>query len=168
MGLRTPMESAEIIKIEHGAAHHRAIAANDYLTIPGVGGREPREMSRSMLVSIIGPRVEEIFTMAREELKQSRTIDHIGAGVVLTGGGASMPGMAEIAEEIFAMPVRVGAPMDAMPDDLPGPRPKYATAFGLVRYADQSLRDAAAAGAEGKRWSDRTTGRVKKWISEIF
>ena len=168
MGLRTPVDSAEKIKIEHGAAHHRAIAQNDYLTIPGVGGREPQEMSRSMLVSIIGPRVEEILTMTRDELKQSRTINHIGAGIVLTGGGASMPGMAEIAEEIFALPVRIGAPTTSLPDSLPGARPKYATAIGLVSYADKLMRSENSAHMNGLNWTDRTTGKVKKWLSEIF
>ncbi|MBU0692437.1 cell division protein FtsA [bacterium] len=168
MGLRTPVDSAEKIKIEHGAAHHRAIAQNEYLTIPGVGGREPQEMSRSMLVSIIGPRVEEILTMARDELKQSRTLDHIGAGVVLTGGGASMPGMAEIAEEIFTMPVRIGAPNALMPDNMPGARPKYATAVGLIRYADKLMQSENSALPDGLNWPGRTTGKVKKWLSEIF
>jgi cell division protein FtsA len=168
MGLRTPVDSAEKIKIEHGAAHQRSIAQNDYLTIPGVGGREPQDMSRSMLVSIIGPRVEEILTMARDELKQSRTLEHIGAGVVLTGGGASMPGMAEIAEEIFALPVRIGAPMVSLPNDLTGSRPKFATAIGLIRYADKLLKSENSKMDDSFNWSGRTTGRVKKWLSEIF
>jgi cell division protein FtsA len=168
MGLRTPVESAEIIKINHGAAHHRAIQQNDCLTIPGVGGREPRELSRSMLVSIISPRVEEILTMARDELKQSRTLEHIGAGVVLTGGGASMPGMAEIAEEIFALPVRIGAPIDELPENLPGPGPKYATAIGLIRYADACLNTQSGAAVDRVAWPGRSRGKVKKWLSEIF
>jgi cell division protein FtsA len=168
MGLRTPMESAEIIKIAHGAAHHRAIGQNEFLEIPGIGGRENRELSRSMLVSIIGPRVEEILTLTRDELKKNRVLDHIGAGIVLTGGGASMSGMAELAEEIFALPVRIGAPQDSLHTDDLGLGPKFATVTGLVRYANRQYSEMLASGRLSESWTARTSHKVRKWISEIF
>jgi cell division protein FtsA len=168
MGLRTPVESAEKIKIEHGAAHLRAIGQNEFLEIPGVGGREAKDMSRSMLVSIIGPRVEEILSMAREELKKARALDNIGAGVVLTGGGASMAGMAEIAEEIFALPVRVGAPQESLPGNGLALGPKFATAVGLVHFAQSQLRQGTAAADDSNHWAGRAAGKVKKMFSEIF
>jgi cell division protein FtsA len=168
VGLRTPVESAEHIKIEHGAAHPRAIGQNEFLEIPGVGGREPREMSRAMLVSIVAPRVEEILTLARDELVRSRTLDFIGAGVVVTGGGAAMPGMAEITEEIFTMPVRIGAPRDQAPNDDLGLSPKFATAVGLVRYAHERTRAGEVSHPNGRSWGERTSGRVKEWFQGIF
>lgn len=168
MGLRTPMESAEQIKIEHGAAHLRAINQNDFLEIPGIGGREPRELSRSMLVSIIGPRVEEILTVARDELKKTRVLEHIGAGIVLTGGGASMCGMAEIAEEIFALPVRIGAPHDNLNRHDLGLGPKFATAVGLVRQANRQYIEMISSGRSAESWTARTSIKVRKWFSEIF
>jgi cell division protein FtsA len=168
VGLRTPVESAETIKIENGAAHMRVIAQNEFLEIPGVGGREPREMSRSMLVSIIAPRVEEILTMARDELMRSRTMDYIGAGVVVSGGGASMAGMAEITEEIFTLPVRIGAPRDPGPGDGLGLGPKFATAVGLVRYAHQKTRGGEVANNNGRAWKLRAPGRVREWFQGIF
>jgi cell division protein FtsA len=168
MGLRTPMDSAEEIKIEHGAAHHRAINQNDFLEIPGIGGREPREMSRSMLVSIIGPRVEEILTIARDELKKTRVLEQIGAGIVLTGGGASMSGMAEIAEEIFALPVRIGAPQEMLDANDLGLGPKFATAVGLVRNANRQYAEMIASGKNAESWTARTSNKVRKFFSEIF
>lgn len=168
MGLRTPVESAERIKIEHGAAHLRAIGQNEFLEIPGVGGRSPRELSRSMLVSIVAPRVEEILTMAHDELVRSRTLDYIGAGVVLTGGGAVMPGMTEIAEEIFALPVRIGAPRDAAPDDDLALNPRFATSVGLVRYAARQVRRAEHADDAGRTWTTRTGNRIKSLFEGIF
>ncbi len=168
MGLRTPMESAEQIKIEHGAAHHRAISQNDFLEIPGIGGREPRELSRSMLVSIIGPRVEEILTIARDDLKKTRVLDQIGAGIVVTGGGASMCGMAEIAEEIFALPVRIGAPSDLMAQHDLGLGPKFATAVGLVRHGNRMYAEMLASGGNAETWTARTSNKVRKFFSEIF
>jgi cell division protein FtsA len=168
VGLRTPVESAERIKIEHGAAHMRAISQNDFLEIPGVGGREPRAMSRSMLVSIIAPRIEEILTLAREELLKSRTMDCIGAGVVVTGGGASMPGMAEITEEIFTLPVRIGAPQEQAPGSELSLGPKFATAVGLIRYAAQHLRRGDVVDRSGRPWGKRATGNLKEWLQGIF
>jgi len=168
VGLRTPVESAEKIKIEHGAAHHRVIGHNEFLDIPGVGGREPRAMSRSMLVSIIAPRVEEILTLARDELVRSRTLDFIGGGVVITGGGASMPGMTEIAEEIFAMPVRIGVPRDVPAEAGLLYGPKFATAVGLTRYADQRLRSGENTDPGNGKWVRQTSGRVKEWFQGMF
>ncbi len=168
VGLRTPLESAETIKIEHGAAHPRAISQNEFLEIPGVGGREPRAMSRSMLVSIIAPRVEEILTLARDELIRSRTLDSIGGGVVITGGGASMPGMLEIAEEIFAMPVRIGAPHDEPPEDGLQFGPKFATGVGLVRYARQRLGSGELSDRNNGHWVHQTRGKVKDWFQGMF
>ncbi|MBU1983347.1 rod shape-determining protein, partial [bacterium] len=168
VGLRTPMESAEQIKIQHGAAHLRAIGQNEFLEIPGVGGREPREMSRSMLVSIIAPRVEEILNMARDELSRSRTLDYLGAGLVLTGGGASMPGMSEIAEEIFTLPVRIGSPRDSLTEDSPTLGPKFSTAVGLVRYAQRQAINGAAQMNGGSNWARQTTGRLRNWLQGVF
>jgi cell division protein FtsA len=170
VGLRTPVDSAEKIKLEHGAAHPRAIAASEFLEIPGVGGREGHEMSRSMLVSIIAPRVEEILTLARDELVKSRSMEHIVAGVVITGGGAAMPGMAELAEEIFALPVRIGAPRDFAPGDDLALGPKFATAVGLVHYARRSQLSNGAGSAMngGRSWGKRSPVRIKEWFQGIF
>jgi cell division protein FtsA len=125
-------------------------------------------MSRAMLVSIIAPRVEEILTLARDELVRSRTLDSVSAGVVLTGGGASMPGMAEITEEIFALPVRIGAPREATPGDGLGLGPKYATAVGLAHYALERTRRAELMDGEGGPWAQRTSGRIREWLQGIF
>jgi cell division protein FtsA len=167
VGLRTPVESAERIKIEHGAAHPRAIEQNEFLLIPGVGGREPRELSRSMLVSIISPRVEEIFTLAREELVRSRTLDQIAAGIVITGGGAAMPGMTEIAEEVFALPVRIGAPRESAPDEDLALGPKFATAVGLARYAQRRMQSGDGL-RDSRERALRAPRRLKQWLQGVF
>ncbi|MBI5059869.1 cell division protein FtsA [candidate division KSB1 bacterium] len=168
VGLRTPVESAETIKIEQGAAHARAISQNEFLEIPGVGGREPRALSRSMLLGIIAPRVEEILTLAREELQRARMLEHAAAGVILTGGGASMAGMAELAEEIFALPVRIGAPRDLPAHDSIHIGPKYSTALGLIRYALTRVEREPLAMANGRKWSNAASGRVREWLQGIF
>jgi cell division protein FtsA len=168
MGLRTPVDSAERIKIEHGAAHQRAIGRNEFLEIPGVGGRDPREMSRSMLVSIIGPRVEEIFSAARDEITKARISEYIGAGVVVTGGGASMPGISEVAEEIFALPVRIGAPNELLPGEDLGLNPKFSTAVGLVKHAAHRYAIGDRNLGDGDNWIGRTSSKVRNWFQGII
>jgi cell division protein FtsA len=134
VGLRTPFEEAERIKKRFGVASARLLGSDDVLTVPSVGGRRPREVSRKLLCEIIEPRVEEILSLARQELGKARLEDRIPCGVVLSGGCAALAGIAELAEEIFESPVRVGLPahvgglQDVVRD------PMYATGVGLVLY----------------------------------
>ena len=125
-------------------------------------------MSRSMLVSIVAPRVEEILTMARDEMVRSRSLDNLGAGVVITGGGASMPGMTEIAEEIFAMPVRIGAPQEQAPDDDLALGPKFATAVGLLRYANRQRQRGDSDRVSRNAWRLHSPSRLKEWFQGVF
>jgi cell division protein FtsA len=134
VGLRTPFEEAERIKKKFGVATARLLGSDDILTVPSVGGRRPREVSRKLLCEIIEPRVEEILSLARRELAQAHLEDRIPCGLVLSGGCAALAGIGELAEEIFESPVRVGLPahvgglQDVVRD------PMYATGVGLVLY----------------------------------
>ncbi|OVE80438.1 cell division protein FtsA, partial [bacterium I07] len=110
LGMRTPIEQAEKIKQKFGTCHEKMIARDDVFNVPGIGGRVPREVSRSVLASIIQPRVEEIFSLAAKEIKRSEFADLLGAGVVLTGGGSLLEGSTTLAEEIFGLPAKVGIP----------------------------------------------------------
>jgi cell division protein FtsA len=89
IGLRTPVEQAETIKIDYGCAFSSMIKKNETLTVPGVGGRAPRVISRSVLIDIIKPRIEEILTLAYHEMEKSDLLNLMAAGGVITGGGAS-------------------------------------------------------------------------------
>jgi cell division protein FtsA len=134
VGLRTPFEEAERIKKKFGVASARLLGSDDILTVPSVGGRRPREVSRKLLCEIIEPRVEEILSLARQELAKARLEDQVPCGVVLSGGCAALAGIGELAEEIFEAPVRIGLPVrvgglhDVVRD------PMYATGVGLVLY----------------------------------
>jgi cell division protein FtsA len=134
VGLRTPFEEAERIKKRFGVASARLLGSDDILTVPSVGGRRPREVSRKLLCEIIEPRAEEILSLARQELAKGRLEGRIPCGVVLSGGCAALAGIGELAEEIFESPVRVGLPthvgglQDVVRD------PMYATGVGLALY----------------------------------
>ena len=134
VGLRTPFDEAERTKKKFGVASARLLGSDDILSVSSVGGRRPREVSRKLLCEIIEPRVEEILSLARQELMRAGMEDRIPSGIVLSGGCAALAGIADLAEEIFESPVRVGMPtrvgglQDVVRD------PMYATGVGLVVY----------------------------------
>lgn len=110
IGLRTPIDAAENIKITCGAALPDAVVDSEPVNVPGVGDQTPREVSPRVIASIIGPRFEEICLLARNEIRKVPSSDLLASGVVLTGGGCAIPGAAELAERIFDLPVRLGRP----------------------------------------------------------
>jgi cell division protein FtsA len=134
VGLRTPFEEAERIKKRFGAASARLLGSDDVITVPSVGGRRPREVSRKILCEIIEPRIDEILTLSRQEIVKAGLEDKIPSGLVLTGGCAALAGIGDLAEEIFEAPVRIGQPwrVGGLADVVKSPM--YATGVGLVLY----------------------------------
>jgi len=137
VGLRTPFDEAERIKKKFGVASPRYLASDDVISVPSVGGRQPREVSRKILCEIIEPRVEEILFLARQEIVKAGLEDKIPSGVVLTGGASALAGMPEFAEETFEAPVRRGAPtqIGGLQDVVRSPM--YATGVGLVVFGNR-------------------------------
>jgi cell division protein FtsA len=133
MALRTPTKDAEDIKVQFGVALRNMASATDSIDVPGVGDRSPRQLSRQTLAEVIEPRVEELFTLIQRELRSSALEEFMAMGVVLTGGSAVMPGMAELGEEVFHMPVRLGYPRYTghLADVMSHPR--FASGLGLIQ-----------------------------------
>jgi len=102
--------------------------------VPSVGERPPRELSRQALADVVEPRYDELFHLIQSEIRQSGYEDMLAAGMVFTGGTSKMEGVAELAEEIFHMPVRIGMPVDVngLVDIVRNPT--YSTAVGLLLY----------------------------------
>src|SRR5215217_7221857 len=96
MALRTPTADAETIKTRHGVALRQLADANDMIEVPGIGERAPRSMSRQTLAEVIEPRVEELFTLVQQTLRESGFEELLSSGVVLTGGSSVMQGMVEL------------------------------------------------------------------------
>ena len=134
VGLRKPLAEAERIKRKVGVSAARFLSGDDILSVPGVGGRRPRQMSRKMLCEIIEPRVDEILNLARQRLAKEGLENRIPSGVVLTGGCPALEGMTELAEEVFEAPVRRGIPRNigGLQDVVRGPM--YATGVGLAIF----------------------------------
>jgi len=165
IGLRTPVERAEQLKLQSGCALTSMVRPEEVVQVPSVGGRMDREVSRHMLAMMIEPRIEEIFELGKKEIRKNHIADLLGAGVVLTGGASSLEGMPELAEQVFEMPVRRGFPMgitgltEAVCD------PRFATGVGLAIHAHM-LGGARPSTAERGVLSRISFG-LKRWIEEL-
>jgi cell division protein FtsA len=132
MALRTPTQDAEEIKRRFGCALRSMADPADEFEVPGLGERGPRKLSRHALAEVIEPRVDELYQLVQQALRQSGYEELLSSGLVLTGGSSVMQGMIELGEEIFHMPVRVGIPkyVGGLSNVVQSPR--FATAIGLL------------------------------------
>jgi len=164
IGLRTPVERAELLKLASGCALTSMVRPEETVKVPSVGGRPDRDISRHMLAMMIEPRVEEIFAMANREIRKSHVADLLGAGVVLTGGASSLPGMPELAEQVFDLPVRRGIPtgVTGMVEAISDPR--FATGVGLAQHA---FWNDAKAHVAGDGLLGRISVGIRRWIEEL-
>lgn len=135
MALRTPTKDAEDIKVESGWAKQLLADPETQVEVPGLGDRGPRMLSRQALAGVIEPRVEEIFSLVQQVVRESGFEEVLSSGIVITGGSAVMPGMVELGEDIFLKPVRRGIPRyhGALADMIAQPR--AATVMGLLEEA---------------------------------
>jgi cell division protein FtsA len=152
VGLRTPIPEAEKIKREHACAFRERAMRDIAIEIASVGDRPPRTVFTRSLSEIIEPRAQELLMLIRDELRRGGLESQIPAGIVLTGGGAHLHGLPELAERIFNLPVRVAAPRGLAEMSEEVSQPEYSTAVGLVLYAARTRRLAGArpAGFVGK------------------
>ncbi len=167
MALRTPTKDAEEIKVEHGIAKQMLADPADQLEVPGLGDRVPRRLSRQALAGVIEPRVEEIFSLVHQVIRDSGYEELLSSGIVLSGGSAVMPGMIELAEDIFLKPVRRGNPTYSGPLFDMVANPRSATVMGLLEEA--RLARARGMKVDGPRGPVGTLmNQVRTWFSNTF
>jgi cell division protein FtsA len=166
VGLRSSIEEAEKTKKKYGCALHAMTNPQDLIEVASVGEQKRRQLSRSILAEIIEARVEEILRLVDREIIRSGYAESIAAGVVLTGGVSLLPGIQELAEQVFDMPVRVGVPhgLGGLADVVQNPI--YATATGLLLYAHrhstQNVRPTEKHGL-----FRRLLQSMRRWFKEI-
>jgi len=167
VGLRTPVEEAEKIKIRYGCALTSLVRKDETIEVPSVGGRKPRVLSRQTLAEIIEPRVEEILSLVRDELVKMGYGNLLSSGVILTGGSAILEGVPELTEQIFNLPVRRGTPVGigGLVDLVSSPI--YATGVGLVLYGNRNISKSRFPVGEGNVFG-KVIHRMKEWIGEFF
>jgi cell division protein FtsA len=167
VGLRTPMSEAEKIKQAYGCCLTAMVGRDETIEVPSVGGREPRILSRQLLAEILEPRVEELLSLINREIIKSGYDGMIASGVVLTGGSSILPGMPELAEQVFNLPVRRGYPqgVGGLIDIVNSPI--YATGVGLVKYGSANVKVQSFKIGENNMF-ERVTRRMKQWVGEFF
>ncbi len=161
--LRTPTPDAEEIKLRYGIAKHDHVDADEQIEVPGLGDRPNRQVKRQALGAVIEPRVEELFSFVQQVVRESGYEDLLASGVVLTGGTALMPGIDELAEDVFLKPVRVAVPIyeGSLADVMHNPR--FSTVMGLLSEARlQRLRGVKVAQQKGN--VKTILARMKEWF----
>ncbi|HUH13605.1 MAG TPA: cell division protein FtsA [Longimicrobiales bacterium] len=159
-GLAIPFHEAERTKEQHGVAFAQLVDPREMVGLPGPGPGAEREVPRELIAHIIEQRLDEVLGMVAERLEETGEGEELGAGIVLTGGGASLPGIVEVAQHVFGKPVRVGQPgegLTGLTDSVR--RPKFATAVGLCLYAAEQGGSPAGATA---------LSRMLEWLREFF
>jgi len=152
LGLCTPLADAEKIKKAHGSVVVTLIPEANEIEVPSVGDRPSRLIMQRMIGEILEPRARELFEMVRDNLRHSGTFDVCIAGIVLSGGGSRLAGIADVAETVLRRAIRLSWPMPLakMPASLV--EPEYATVLGMMFYGHRAR---LARGAQDTRWSSR-------------
>ena len=167
VAFRTPTQSAEEIKIKHGCALRQLAEPREVVEVPGVDGRDPRQLSVQTLAEVIEPRVVELYEFVLSELRRSGMEEMIASGIVITGGSSMMKGMVELGEEIFHMPVRLGMPryVGGLSEVVSNPR--YATGVGLVLMGKQQVERHIQGQMESSSLG-RVFDKMKSWFQGNF
>ena len=163
MALRTPTPHAEELKIKYACALAKLARPEETVKVPSVGDREARDMSRQLLAEVVEPRYDELFTLVQAELRRSGFEELLAAGVVLTGGTSKMEGVTELAEEIFHLPVRIGAPVNVKGLSDIVNNPIYSTGVGLLHFGvDQQRKEGFEDNDKGS--TNNALKRIKEWF----
>lgn len=167
VAFRTPTQSAEDIKVKHGCSLRQLADPKEIVEVPGVDGRDPRQLSVQTLAEVIEPRVVELYEFVLGELRRSGMEEMIASGIVITGGSSQMRGMVELGEEIFHMPVRLGLPryVGGLSEVVGNPR--YATGVGLVLMGKQQIERHIQGQLEANSL-ERIWEKMRSWFQGNF
>jgi cell division protein FtsA len=167
VALRIPTQNAEAIKLKYACALRKLTDHEEMIDIPGGTDRPARQLSRTTLAEVVEPRYEELFSLVQAELQRQGLEEVIGSGIVVTGGSAQMPGVIELAEDIFRMPVRLGLPRYVTGLVDVQRNPIYSTGIGLLLYGRQQQLERHLDVSTGQRLSGMW-GKVKRWFQGNF
>ncbi len=167
VAFRTPTQSAEEIKIKYGCALRQLADPREVVEVPGVDGRDARQLSLQTLAEVIEPRVVELYEFVLGELRRSGMEEMIASGIVITGGASIMRGMVDLGEEIFHMPVRLGLPryVGGLSEVVSNPR--YATGVGLILMGKQQVERQIQGNLESGSFG-RVLDKMKSWFQGNF
>ncbi len=138
VGLHVCVEEAEFLKINYGNCVVTAVPSSSEVEISGTPGHPTRMISQRSLGEILEPRARELFHLLRDNLRTGGVLEALGAGCILTGGGARLAGLLDVAESLLRVPARVGypTPLSRMPETLI--QPEFSTAIGMLLYTHRT------------------------------
>ncbi len=165
-GLSIPYTEARRAKERYGIALTQMVDPRETVELPGPAPGQTRAVARELIAHILEQRLDELFGMVQEDLEERDLMDRLGAGIVLTGGTAAIPGLVELAQQIFACPVRLGVPGEGLGGlaDSVG-RPRFTVASGLALWGADRFAET------GRGASTMTSGVLTKlgtWLKEFF
>lgn len=165
-GLSVPYAEAQRAKEHYATAFAQLVDPRETVELPGPSPNQRRAVARELIAHIVEQRMDEMLGLVQRELKEQDLLDRLGAGVVITGGTAALPGVVELAQQIFAAPVRYGVPSEGLGGLAESvARPKFSSATGLALWgADRFLET-------GEGASTLTSGVITKlgtWLKEFF
>lgn len=165
VALRTPTQHAEEIKIKYACALEQLARSEETIQVPSVGDKGSRRMSRQTLAQVVEARYREMYALIQNELRRSGFESMVNAGLVMTGGASKMEGAAELAEEIFHMPVRLGMPQHVTGLSEVVSNQIHATGVGLLLYGSKAERGMAPGlGNQNESMFER----MKSWFRGEF
>ncbi|HTD62175.1 MAG TPA: cell division protein FtsA [Gemmatimonadaceae bacterium] len=171
LGLKVTPDDAERLKERYGCAYESASDPNLVIPLPGTAAQGDRAIDHGSLTHIIHQRVDEIFDLVQREITNAGYARRLSSGVVLTGGAAALPGIGDLATDVFGIGVRVGAPgasLTGLTDSVDAPR--FSTVTGLALYGAHRM----ALGGETRRPGigapgvDKLIERVRVWLQDFF
>ncbi|AGB41699.1 cell division protein FtsA [Halobacteroides halobius DSM 5150] len=187
VGMRTPRDIAEKIKIKHGCAKADLIGQNEKINILDTSGKQQRTISRKVLCNIIEPRIDEIFSLVKEDIEKAGYKGLVPAGAVVTGGGSLLEGVSKLASEKLDMPVRIGAPenIDSLLDCVEGSiydldeeyssfsgenGAIFSTGVGLGYYGAENMTDKTTAktNRDEEQIVEDLFDKMRKWFKNIL
>lgn len=173
-GLGVTQADAERLKERYGCAYEPLVDPSEVITLPSTVAQGDRQIPRELLAHIIHQRTDEIYDLVLRDIESAGYAGRLSAGIVLTGGAAALPGVTELAADVFGTGVRVGIPsenLSGLVDAVEAPR--FATAVGLALYAASrvALGSESPAGRKlqlGAPNVDKLAQRVKTWLQDFF
>lgn len=144
------------------------VKENEEFVVPGIVGRAANSMPRRVLAELIELRMEELFSLIKDQIKRNGVTEFIGSGIVMTGGTSLLVGLSEMARKDFDVPVRVGRPtnVSGLVDILDSPI--YATGVGLVQYGFKHRNENGGGRFRGRNIFEKITRRMREWVGEVF
>jgi cell division protein FtsA len=165
-GLSIPFAEAQKAKEQFGAAFAQMVDPQETVELPGPSPGQRRHVARELIAHIVEQRLDEMFGLVQEELERADVLDKLGAGIVLTGGATAIPGIVELAQQIFAAPVRAGVPAEGLTglaDSVALPR--FASVAGLALYGADRFKET---GEGASTLASGLISKISAWLKEFF